>query len=381
MSGRAMIHVQHLLGVGHLSRAARLANALDRAGMDVALVSGGREAPQIVTRPGVRRLQLPSLRATDATFQTLVDQDDRPIDDRFRRDRCHRMLNQYEDFRPELLVTELFPFGRRQLRFELLPLLEMAHRDRHCHTIACSVRDIVNHRPRRQAEMLEWLNRYYRRVVVHGDPDLLPLQDSAPFLGHFRGRVLHTGYLTDAEPVAARPQPGEVLVSAGGGAVGAALFAAAAAARQHSRLGDLVWRFRHGADVPPATVALWRRMAGPGAIFEPVAADFAERLAKARLAIGQIGYNTAAELLATGTPAVIVPFAGGGETEQTRRAASFAAMGYPVIAETDLTPERLAAAVDTADHDAEGRVRNARQHVQLDVGSRAAKALMRGVAP
>lgn len=377
MTSRAMIHVQHLLGVGHLSRAARLANALDRAGMDVALLSGGREAPQIVTRPGVRHIQLPSIQASDASFATLVDGNDQPIDDDFRRDRCHRLLNQYEDFRPELLVTELFPFGRRQLRFEMLPLLEMAYRDRHCRTIACSVRDIVNHRPRRQTEMLEWLNRYYRLVVAHGDADFLPLQDSAPFLDRYRSTVLHTGYLTDAQPVASPAEEGEVLVSAGGGAVGDALFTAAASARRSSALGHLVWRFRHGPNVSADKLAHWRDLAGPGAIFEPVAPDFTDRLAVARLAIGQIGYNTAAELLATGTPAVMVPFAGGAETEQTRRAERFAAMGYPVVAESRLTTDSLIAAIDTA-----ARLRRmAANHIQLDMGDKAAAALMHGVAP
>ena len=377
MTGRAMIHVQHLLGVGHLSRAARLANALDRAGMDVTLVSGGRKAAQIVTRPRVRRVQLPSIQASDASFATLVDENDQPIDDRFRRDRCHRLLNQYEDFRPELLVTELFPLGRRQLRFEMLPLLEMAHRDRHCRTIACSVRDIVNRRPKRQTEMLEWLNRYYRLVVAHGDADFLSLHDSAPFLDRYRGHVLHTGYLTDAKPSATPDEDGEVLVSAGGGAVGEALFAAAAAARRSSGLGHLVWRFRHGRSLSADKVAHWRELAGPGAIFEPVAPDFTDRLAVARLAIGQIGYNTAAELLATGTPAVIVPFAGGTETEQTRRAERLAVMGYPVVPESRLTPDSLIAAIDTA---ARHR-RMAANHIQLDVGDKAAAALMHGVAP
>ncbi|MDF1733907.1 MAG: glycosyltransferase [Minwuia sp.] len=377
MTGRAMIHVQHLLGVGHLSRAARLANALDLAGMDVALVSGGREAPQIVTRPRVRRVQLPSVRAADASFSTLVDENDRPIDDRFRRNRCNRLLNQYEDFRPELLVTELFPLGRRQLRFEMLPLLEMAHLDRHCQTIACSVRDIVNRRPQRQGEMLEWLNRYYRVVVAHGDQDFLSLQDSAPFLDQYRGNVLHTGYLTDAQPLGTRPETGEVLVSAGGGAVGDSLFAAAAAARGSSSLAHLVWRFRHGRDAPVDRIAHWRALAGPGAIFEPVAPDFTDRLAAARLAIGQIGYNTAAELLATGTPAVIVPFAGGAETEQTRRAERFAAMGYPVLPESRLTPGNLVAAIDVAAR----QPRMTANQIQLDVGDKAAAALMHGVAP
>ncbi|MDF1720096.1 MAG: glycosyltransferase [Minwuia sp.] len=379
MSGRVMIHVQHLLGVGHLSRAAQLANALDRAGKDVALVSGGRPAPQIVTRPGVRRMQLPSLRAADVSFSSLVDADGQAIDDNFRRDRCNRLLNLYEDIRPEVLVTELFPFGRRQLRFELLPLLELARRDRHCHTIACSVRDIVNQRPHRQGEMLEWLNRYYRCVVVHGDQDFIPFADSAPFMDHFRGDLFHTGYLTNAIASCGtgNDEPQEVLVSAGGGAVGAALFEAAAAARNTTQLAHLPWRFRHGRDEPGANLDRWRELAGAGAIFEPVAPDFTNRLAAARLAICQIGYNTAAELLATGTPAVLVPFAGGSETEQTRRADSFARLGYPIVPEDRLSPESLSRAVDLG----AALAQPVKHRVTLDDGRQATSRILRGVAP
>ena len=51
---RVFFHVQHLLGIGHLKRAATLANALRRAGFEVTLASGG--APLA----GIPVLQLPA---------------------------------------------------------------------------------------------------------------------------------------------------------------------------------------------------------------------------------------------------------------------------------------------------------------------------------
>jgi predicted glycosyltransferase len=41
MSPRVFFHVQHLLGIGHLRRAAVLARAMAANGFDVLLVSGG----------------------------------------------------------------------------------------------------------------------------------------------------------------------------------------------------------------------------------------------------------------------------------------------------------------------------------------------------
>ena len=37
-------YVQHLLGIGHIARASRIANALQANGFDVVLVTGGRFA-------------------------------------------------------------------------------------------------------------------------------------------------------------------------------------------------------------------------------------------------------------------------------------------------------------------------------------------------
>ena len=64
MSARVFFHVQHLLGIGHLRRAATLARALAAGGFDVLLVSGGAPLPGLAL--GAARFhQLPPLRAAD----------------------------------------------------------------------------------------------------------------------------------------------------------------------------------------------------------------------------------------------------------------------------------------------------------------------------
>ena len=42
---RVFFYVQHLLGIGHLRRAATIARALTGAGLDVTVVSGGSGIP------------------------------------------------------------------------------------------------------------------------------------------------------------------------------------------------------------------------------------------------------------------------------------------------------------------------------------------------
>ncbi len=48
--------------------------------------------------------------------------------------------------------------------------------------------------------------------------------------------------------------------------------------------------------------------------------DLVAELSTAAASVSQCGYNTTLDLLRTGVPALVVPFAEGGEDEQTRRA-------------------------------------------------------------
>ena len=58
------------------------------------------------------------------------------------------------------------------------------------------------------------------------------------------------------------------------------------------------------------------------------------------------GYNTAIDLLLTGTPGVLIPFDAGGEQEQTLRAESLSdRSAYTLLLDKHLTPETLCDAV------------------------------------
>ena len=107
---RVFFYVQHLLGIGHLRRAATLARALAEGGFDVLLVSGGAPVPLDLGR--ARLHQLPPVRARDDGLRELVRHDGGPLDDAFRALRAHELLALLEAEKPAILITEQFPFGR-----------------------------------------------------------------------------------------------------------------------------------------------------------------------------------------------------------------------------------------------------------------------------
>lgn len=350
--GRILFHVQHLLGTGHLRRAAAVARALADAGLEVTLASGGLPVRDIGTG-GARLFQLPPLAALDERFSGLADAEGRPIGERERVARRDRLLALYREVRPHALIIEAYPFARRQLEFELLPLLDAARRAEPRPLVVSSVRDIVQRKSaRRVAAMAERAERDFDLVLVHGDPAIVPLEASFPAAARFADRLHYTGYV--ASPAAARGGPGdpgwgEVVVSAGGGAVGAALLDAALAARPLTRLAATTWRLLAGPNLGAADFARLAGRAPGGVVVERARADFGQLLANCAVSVSQAGYNTATDILAAGARSVLVPFAGHGETEQGQRAERLARLGYArVVAEDDLGPETLAAAVEAA---------------------------------
>lgn len=386
---RAFFYVQHLLGIGHLKRAATLARATAAAGLEVTLASGGQPVPALAAEAklhGVRLVQLPPASTADLTFKSLVDGDGKPVDDEWKRKRVEALLGAWGAADPHVLVLELFPFGRRQMRFELLPLLDAATGAARrpapgaarSPAIVCSVRDVLGSQksPQRQEDALVLVERYFDRVLVHADPSVIAFAQTFPAADRIAGRIEYTGYVVDAaSPALGDAGRGEVIVSAGGGAVGAGLLEAAIRAKPLSALRGRIWRVLAGHNLPDTAYQKLARLAAgeTGVVLQRARPDFTTLLANCELSISQAGYNTLMETVRAGARAVIVPFAGGQETEQTLRARCFAGRGLvEMVAESALSPETLAAATDVAAR----KPRPSPGAIRLDGAQRSAVAIM-----
>lgn len=356
---RVFLYVQHLLGIGHLTRTASLARALAAKGHDVTLASGGFAVPQVKC-DGVRFVQLPPARAADSSFKVLLDAQGRPIDAAWKASRREILLESWRVADPHALVTELFPFGRRQMRFELIPLLDLAVAGPRRPLIISSVRDVLGggqRDPARQDEMLELFERYFDHLLVHGDARIIPFDTTFRHAARIESKLHYTGYIVDRSNPLARPDESsgknEVIVSAGGGAVGRRLLETAIHARRLGSLADHHWRVLAGtraANSDFEALAELAKSVGQGKVsVERSRDDFVLLLANCALSISQGGYNTVMELIHARAPAVVVPFAGQSETEQTLRAREFAARGlFELVEEPGLSAQTLAAAIERA---------------------------------
>jgi predicted glycosyltransferase len=322
-----------------------LARALVAGGFDVLLVSGGAPVEGLgwtaCASTSSRRCVRPTRACAISPGSTA-----RPVDEAFQHQRTEALLGLLRAEAPDVVLTEQFPFGRTRLRFELLPLLEAARGS----LIACSVRDVVRRAgPKRVAEAVELLDRF-DAVLIHGDPRLVPFERSFAGWAHIKERAFYTGYVSErdlAQGMQGAEGKDEVVVSVGGGAVGAPLLKAAIAARPKTALADRTWRFAAGREPAGAGSrcarprARHRRRTGPARLHE--------LLRNAALSISQAGYNTTIETLCCADRAVLVPFATERETEQSDRAQALSERGMVAVVPPDtLSAHSLAEAVGRA---------------------------------
>ncbi|MEL7526986.1 MAG: glycosyltransferase [Pseudomonadota bacterium] len=353
MTPKAFIHVQHLLGTGHVVRAASIGKALAARGVEVTLASGNRLPPTLDTT-ALKIIELPACKSPDAAFKRLVTLDGEDIDEQWKSERVKASIQAFDTNGFDLLLTETYPFGRRQLDFELTPLLNHAKAKPRPPVIATSIRDILVRKKELWKEqwMADQALKYYDRVLIHADPDFIQLGDSFPFADKVDHLVRYTGYVGGEKRPAAGGTDGndEVIISCGGGAVAEGLLAAALDARPLSRRAeDTTWRVLIGHDVPASSFEGYRKAAPNGVVVQRARRDFPELLKRARLSVSQAGYNTVLDVLIADVAAVFVPFAQENETEQTERARALERHGRAVVLEESrLSPEQLAAAIDDA---------------------------------
>lgn len=351
--GGILFYVQHMLGIGHLRRTALIAEAVSDLGAPTAMISGGVPVPEFMPK-GVELVQLPPLKAGSGRFRDLYTGDDQPAGESYKKARLDILIGHIHASKPRLVVVESFPFGRWPLAYELLALLEAVKSLEPRPVVVASIRDIlqISQRPDRAERIRELLDQYYQAVLVHGDPKLVELSETFPDFEAIRGLVHYTGLVA---PPAKRSTSGakrktEVIVSIGGGAVGQQLLWTALEARSSTCFDQNPWRFITGPNITERDFNMFKQAVPINVKVDRFRKDFRSLLAEARLSISMAGYNTTAEVLRAGTPAILIAYTGGGgETEQTLRAERLAERGLAVaLSDQDFSPKNLCTAIGEA---------------------------------
>ncbi len=341
-------YVQHLLGIGHLARASRIARAMIDTGMAVTLVTGGLPVPGF-PGPGIPHIALPPIAVRDGGFKGLVTATGDPADDAYLARRTALLLDAFHAAKPDIVMLEAFPFGRKQVRFELLPLIAAVEATHPRPALVTSLRDILQKRdrPDRDQITVDLVRRHFDLVLVHGDPAFASLGDSFRFADQIADKVAYSGLVVPPPPPPA-VERFDIIVSAGGGAVGKGLVEAAIAAA--AQMPDLEnWCVITGPNLPQADFDRLAQGLSPNVTLVRFRPDLASLMTGARLSVSQAGYNTVGDILQAGCNALLVPYAEHGETEQADRADRLARIGrVSVLSEPDAAGTSMVNAIRQA---------------------------------
>lgn len=346
-----LFYCQHARGMGHLVRSLALARAMARQ-FRVVFLNGGVFPDHISASDDIEFRHLPPL-ALDTQNQLLSLSPEHSVAQACAA-RGAMILHELQSLKPDVLLIELFPFGRKKFSNELLPLIEHAHAMPKRPQIVCSVRELlVTVRKDQQAhdnKAARTLNEFFDAVLVHGDAEFARLAET------FRPRVPllvpvhYTGFVCTKAPATARVKARtDIVVSAGGGLVGGELLKTAIAA--HKIAWPLVrkpMKIIAGPFLPQQDWLAINALAKgtPALTLIRSVPGLQTELSGAALSISQCGYNMAMDILASATPALVVPYVGDGETEQTDRARRLERLGLlQTIAPARLTASILAGAM------------------------------------
>lgn len=193
---KVLIAVTHLLGAGHLRRALTLARAFVADGHVVTVLSGGMPVTQFDT-DGIALRQLPPLCSDGTNFTRLLTAEGDEVDTDYLTRRLLDITHTAAEFDPDIVITELFPFGRRVLRAEFMSLIGAAQAQTPRPVILASVRDILAppSNPQKAQKTEGIILEHYDGVLVHSDPTSTPLEQSWPVTPALQEKLLYTGYV------------------------------------------------------------------------------------------------------------------------------------------------------------------------------------------
>ena len=356
MKKRILFYCQPVLGIGHYIRSRAIVRAL--SAFDVCFVNGGEIVAGLEMPACVEVINLPALKS-DADFQTLRTSEHLDSLDEIKAQRKQQLAEIYDRFRPDAVIIELFPFGRRKFDFELLPLLEKI-RTSSTTKIVCSLRDILvskRNQVQFETEACALMNRYFDLLLIHSDPNFQRLEETFPRMSDITCEIRYTGFVAQALGPDSRPAtlrdpvaPKEIIVSIGGGRVGKELIDCALAAA-NLLAQNFLYRMHivTGPHFPDEDfLRLQTRIAAsPNFSLERFTPNFPAYLRCADLSISMAGYNTCMDILTAGVRAILYPFTGNNNQEQTMRARKLEQLGR-VRVMAHLDPEQLAAAITQA---------------------------------
>ncbi|MEL6459324.1 MAG: glycosyltransferase [Cyanobacteria bacterium J06621_15] len=354
---KLLFYCQHILGMGHLVRSMEIVRGL-MSDFQVCFLNGGQIIKEFNIPDGIEVVNLPAIK-TDAEFKQLMPVDSNLSLAEIQEIRKNKLLQVADEFKPDVLMVELFPFGRGKFSFELIPLLEKLQASEKPVKIVSSLRDIVvtkTNQEKYENKVCRLMNQYFDMLLIHGDKNFVPLDESFSRVKDIQSQTKYTGYvvqkpklnpeLTEEDKNVIDSEKPLILVSVGGGRFGHELIDCVIASAEilEQKIPHQIQIFT-GPFAPEEKVQAWQKLAENKSNLRVnrYTRNLLSYMQKADLSISMSGYNTTLNVMTTGVRAMILPFKGNNDQEQRIRAGKLDSLGVvKMLDESDLQSEIFA---------------------------------------
>ncbi|MEM7070802.1 MAG: hypothetical protein AAF403_03470, partial [Pseudomonadota bacterium] len=189
-----IIYVQSLLGVGHLVRMARIAEAVAHCGYKISILNGSLRKIDL-NHPYIKWVQLPGLKARDVVFSSLTDEHDHQPSKNLWQKRHQKGIEVFDHLDSGVFIVEGYPFARGSFHAEISAFLKKS-RAKGFYNI-CSVRDIIVSKQKTNwaEQTIGRLNDFFDELWIHGDADFIDFGTSFLKIKDIHIKKIYTGYV------------------------------------------------------------------------------------------------------------------------------------------------------------------------------------------
>lgn len=352
---KILFYCQYHLGMGHLVRSTEILRSLAKD-FKVCFVKAGTEVQGFELPKSVEVVTLPLLLSENR--QVKVADKSQNLEE-VKEQRKHQLLNIFEQFNPDCLMIEGYPFNKHQFEFESIPLLERIKEQERKTKAVCSLRDIVmakhyQNRAKVTEKICQLMNQYFDLLLVHSDPKFHNLEESFEKVKDMKALIRYTGYVarstpeypetTEEDAASFKLKKPMILVSVGGGQLGHNLLEAIIEASPI--IEKLLPHHLHvftGPFIPNVKFSQLQKASAnlPNLTLRKYTPNLLSYMKKAKLSISLCGYNTTMNILKTGVNSMILP--SNKDWEQKIRAEKLEKLGLAeLISSHDLNSHNFA---------------------------------------
>ena len=358
---KILFYCQYLTGMGHLVRSTEILRSLVKD-FKVCFIIGGPTVEGFEIPSAVDVVKLPTIRSENGELKAA--EGSQTIEE-VKESRRNQLIAVFDQFQPDCLVIEYFPFGRHKLLFELIPLFERVKAAGRSTKVVCSVRDIVGRiiLEEEKETTCKLTSQYFDLILFHSDPTFQTIEESFSRVKDLNCEVKYTGFVaqsllenlvvSEQDLVNLNRKEPMILVSVGGGKIGHELIEAVISASSilEAKIPHRIQIFTGPFMPEDQFVQLQQAAANRGNVtLQRYTSHLMAYMKQAELSLSLSGYNTTMNILKTGVQALVIPIGHSSlDQEQLVRTKKLEHLGIvEVIDPGELEPAYLAQRILTS---------------------------------